>query len=107
MLQGEDFNHGELFRRARRAHERMLLEAVGDLVLAAHGQGSKTAAISALFEACLPAIPYVPSVAFLAKEKAKLVVREESVKRIALVADAIGSMHGVTRVLQEIRERGV
>jgi glycosyltransferase involved in cell wall biosynthesis/predicted metal-dependent phosphoesterase TrpH len=107
MLQDEDFNHGELFRRARRAHERMLLEAVGDLVLAAHGTGSKTAAITALFEACLPAIPYVPSVAFLAKEKAKLVVREESVKRIALVADAIGSMHGVTRVLQEIRERGV
>ncbi|HYZ29947.1 MAG TPA: PHP-associated domain-containing protein, partial [Thermoleophilaceae bacterium] len=57
MLQDPDFNHGELFRRARRAHERMLLEAVGDLVLAAHGQADKGKAINALFEACLPAIP--------------------------------------------------
>jgi glycosyltransferase involved in cell wall biosynthesis/predicted metal-dependent phosphoesterase TrpH len=106
MLQDPDFNHGELFRRARRAHERMLLEAVGDLVLAAHGQADKGTAINALFEACLPAIPYVPSVAFLAKEKAKLITRDGP-KRVALVADAIGSMHGVTRVLQEIRNRGV
>jgi glycosyltransferase involved in cell wall biosynthesis len=107
MLQDPDFNHGELFRRARRAHERMLLEAVGELMLAAHGQADKGKAVSALFEACLPAIPYVPSVAFLAKEKDKLVAREDPTKRVALVADAIGSMHGVTRVLQEIRNRGV
>jgi len=107
LLQDDDFNHAELFRRARRSHERMLLEAVGDLLLAAHGEGSKTQAITALFEACLPAIPYVPSVAFLAKEKTKLVTREERTKRVALVADAVGSMHGVTRVLQEIRNRGV
>jgi glycosyltransferase involved in cell wall biosynthesis/predicted metal-dependent phosphoesterase TrpH len=107
LLQDDDFNHGELYRRARRAHERMLLEAVGDLLLAAQGKADKLQAISSLFEACVPAIPYVPSVAFLAKEKAKLVTRDERVKRIALVADAIGSMHGVTRVLQEIRNRGV
>lgn len=107
LLQADDFNHGELFRRARCAHERMLLEAVGDLMLAAHGQGDKARAISGLFEACLPAIPYVPSVAFLAKEKSRLVAREERTRRVALVADAIGSMHGVTRVLQEIRTRGV
>jgi glycosyltransferase involved in cell wall biosynthesis/predicted metal-dependent phosphoesterase TrpH len=107
MLQDDDFNHGELFRRARRSHERMLLEAVGDLMLAAHGEGDKMKAINSLFEACLPAIPYVPSVAFLAKEKQRLVVREDRTKRVALVADAIGSMHGVTRVLQEIRNRGV
>jgi glycosyltransferase involved in cell wall biosynthesis/predicted metal-dependent phosphoesterase TrpH len=107
MLQDPDFNHAELFRRARRAHERMLLEAVGDLMLAAHGQFDKPKAISALFEACLPAIPYVPSVAFLAKEKDTLVAREDRTRRVALVADAIGSMHGVTRVLQEIRNRGV
>jgi glycosyltransferase involved in cell wall biosynthesis len=35
------------------------------------------------------------------------VAREDRTKRVALVADAIGSMHGVTRVLQEIRNRGV
>jgi glycosyltransferase involved in cell wall biosynthesis/predicted metal-dependent phosphoesterase TrpH len=107
LLQDPDFNHAELFRRARRAHERMLLEAVGDLLLAAHGQGDKGQAIRSLFEACLPAIPYVPSVAFLSKEKAKLVTRDQQTQRVALVADAIGSMHGVTRVLQEIRNRGV
>lgn len=107
MLQDDDFNHGELFRRARRAHERMLLEAVGEAVRAAHGEGSKARALSALFEACLPAVPYVPSVAFLAKEKEKLVRRDDPTRRVGLVADAIGSMHGVTRVLQEIRNRGV
>ena len=59
-----------------------------------------------LFTACIPAIPYAPSAAFIAKERAKLAVREGR-PRVAIVADGIGAMHGVTRTIEEIRERGV
>jgi glycosyltransferase involved in cell wall biosynthesis/predicted metal-dependent phosphoesterase TrpH len=107
VLQGDDFSHAALFRRARRTHERMLREAVDKVLEAARTGDGHIAAVTSLFEACIPAIPYVPSVAFLAKEKAKLSTRDDRIRRVALVADAIGSMHGVTRVLEEIRQRGV
>jgi glycosyltransferase involved in cell wall biosynthesis/predicted metal-dependent phosphoesterase TrpH len=59
-----------------------------------------------LFEACLPAIPYAASIAFLGREKYKL-VRHDREPRVALVADGLGGMHGVTHTVQQIRERGV
>src|SRR5262249_25555520 len=73
------------------------------------GAGGSDYAVVAgrLFEACVPVIPYVPAVAFLASEKRKLLVREAERPRVALVADGIGGMHGGTRTLDEIRERGV
>ena len=60
-----------------------------------------------LFAACIPAIPYAPAAAFLGREKSKLVAREGEPRRVALVADGVGGMHGVTHTLDEIRERGV
>ena len=60
-----------------------------------------------LFEACVAAIPYAPAAAFLGREKDKLATREHEPLRVALVADGIGGMHGVTHTLDEIRERGV
>ena len=61
-----------------------------------------------LFEACIPAVPYVPATAFLGGEKAKLAARRRRVRRVALVIDdAIGSMHGVTHTIEQIREHGV
>ena len=60
-----------------------------------------------LFSACIPAIPYAPAAAFLGREKGKLVAREGEPHRVALVADGVGGMHGVTHTLDEIRERGV
>ncbi len=60
-----------------------------------------------LFDACLPAIPYAPSAAFVARERAKLVSRDNDPPRIAIVADGIGAMHGVTRTIEEIRDRGI
>ena len=59
-----------------------------------------------LFQAAIPAIPYAPAAAFLGKEKAKL-TPAEGPKRIALIADAIGGMHGVTHTIERIRELGV
>ena len=72
------------------------------------GDGRRPAgAALELFEACVPAIPYAPAAAFLGREKRRLAARGASRVRVALVADGVGSMHGVTRTLDEIRERGV
>ncbi|MBA2346694.1 MAG: glycosyltransferase, partial [Solirubrobacterales bacterium] len=107
-LQDDDFSHADLFRRARRAHERKLTRAVDEVVTqttAATPDYMKAA--SGLFDACVAAIPYAPAAAFLGKEKSKLVQREGERLRVALVADGVGGMHGVTHTLDEIRERGV
>src|ERR671915_1407140 len=60
-----------------------------------------------VFSACVPAIPYAASVAFLGREKGKLVGRDGEPRRVALVADGVGGMHRVTHTLDQIRERGV
>jgi glycosyltransferase involved in cell wall biosynthesis/predicted metal-dependent phosphoesterase TrpH len=112
-MQSERFSHAELARRARRAHERLLREAVdatverfsdpagpSDLGPRAMETGRQ------LFRAAVPAIPYAPAAAFLGKEKAKLSA-SEGAHRVALVADAIGSVHGVTHTIDRIRELGV
>ncbi|MEN3279902.1 MAG: hypothetical protein V7607_1042, partial [Solirubrobacteraceae bacterium] len=107
LLQHEDFGHADLFRRARRAHERKLAVAVDGVIAATTNGGDLGTAASGLFDACVAAIPYAPAAAFLGREKAKLVQREGEPLRVALVADAVGGMHGVTHTLDEIRERGV
>jgi glycosyltransferase involved in cell wall biosynthesis/predicted metal-dependent phosphoesterase TrpH len=107
LLQHEDFGHADLFRRARRAHERKLAVAIDGLLRATTEGGDLGSAAAGLFDACVAAIPYAPAAAFLGREKAKLVQREGEPLRVALVADAVGGMHGVTHTLDEIRERGV
>jgi glycosyltransferase involved in cell wall biosynthesis len=107
LLQHEDFSHADLFRRARRAHERKLAVAVDGVLSATTAGGDLGAAAAGLFDACVAAIPYAPAAAFLGREKGKLVQREGDPLRDALVADAVGAMHGVTHTLDEIRERGV
>ena len=107
LLQHEDFSHADLFRRARRAHERKLAGAVDGVLSATTTGGDLGAAAAGLFDACVAAIPYAPAAAFLGREKGKLVQREGDPLRVALVADAVGGMHGVTHTLDEIRERGV
>jgi glycosyltransferase involved in cell wall biosynthesis/predicted metal-dependent phosphoesterase TrpH len=108
-MQDEDFRHRDLFRRARRAHERKLARAVDDIVagVGAHGAAGLAAGATQLFDACVAAIPYAPAAAFLGKEKSKLAAREDEPRRVALVADGVGGMHGVTHTLQELRHRGV
>ena len=106
-LQHEDFSHADLFRRARRCHERKLARAVDEIATAAPGGADIAAAATTLFDACLAAIPYAPAAAFLGREKSKLAHRDGEPLRVALVADAVGGMHGVTHTLDELRERGV
>ena len=64
-------------------------------------------AAKGLFDACVPAIPYVPAATILGKEMAKLAAREGEPGRVALVVDGAGSMHGVTHTIERIREHGV
>jgi predicted metal-dependent phosphoesterase TrpH len=113
-MQDERFSHADLERRACRAHERKLRAAVESIV---HAVSSSTStpddgidvpgAARMVFDGCIAAIPYAPAAAFLGNEKAKLDSREGELPRIAIMADGIGSTHGVSRALEEIRQRGV
>ena len=109
FMQSDGFSHSDLFRRARRIHERKLAGAVARAVAETEPDGGQDylGAAAGLFNACVPAIPYAPATAFLGREKSKLVQRDHEPIRVALVADAVGGMHGVTHTLDEIRERGV
>ena len=106
-LQHEDFSHADLFRRARRCHERKLARAVEQIVTTTPSGSELAQTAELLFDSCLAAIPYAPAAAFLGREKAKLAHRDGEPLRVALVADAVGGMHGVTHTLDELRERGV
>jgi glycosyltransferase involved in cell wall biosynthesis/predicted metal-dependent phosphoesterase TrpH len=110
LLQEGELSHPDLFRRGRRIHERRLAAAVEDIVAMTEGSGENLdpgRAALALFDACMPAIPYAAAAAFLGREKFKLTRAEGDRLRVALVADGLGGMHGVTHTIQQIRERGV
>jgi glycosyltransferase involved in cell wall biosynthesis/predicted metal-dependent phosphoesterase TrpH len=109
QLQDGDIGHLDLYRRARRIHEQELARVVHD-TMAVVEEGrlpdfGRTA--SELFDACIPAIPYAAAAAFLGREKVKLTRHDGDRPRVALVADGIGAVHGVTHTIQQIRERGV
>ena len=134
-MQEDDFSHSDLYRKACRLHERKLREAVEVAVRATRTPTAKdglnaadlstaerhepgtasedglSAAAAGLFESCIAAIPYAPATAFLGKEQAKLArytaSAEDEVPRVAILADGIGSTHGVSRTIEEIRGRGV
>ncbi len=110
-MQHDDFSHAGLYRKACRAHERKLREAVELALSAANGKADVPAAAEGLFEGCIAAIPYAPASAFLANEQTKLARLPYSGRvetpRVAILADGIGSTHGVSRTIEEIRDRGV
>jgi len=107
MLQASDFSHAALYRHARHSHERKLVRAADQACAAITDGGDLGAAATALFEACVPTIPYVAATAFLGRERAKVADRDGEVPRVALVADGLEAMHGVTHTLEEVRARGV
>ena len=72
--------------------------------IAEHGSAVQTTA--ALFQACVPVIPYAPAIAFLAGERSRL-DRAEGRPRVAIVVDAIGAPHGVSHTIKRIRELAV
>jgi glycosyltransferase involved in cell wall biosynthesis/predicted metal-dependent phosphoesterase TrpH len=105
-MQAEEFSHADLYRRARRTHERRLRAAVAK-GSAAVSSGDLGDVLGSVFDAVVPAVPYVPATAFLGAEKAKLSARPGERPRVALIADGIGAMHGVTATIEKIRELGV
>ncbi|MDX6624163.1 MAG: hypothetical protein QOE75_2095 [Solirubrobacterales bacterium] len=105
-LQADGFSHSDLYRRARRGHERRLRRAVGEGT-AAVAAGDFPSAMNGVFGALLPALPYAPATAFLGAEVGRLRNRADEPLRVAVIADGIGSMHGVTHTIEQIRERGV
>jgi glycosyltransferase involved in cell wall biosynthesis/predicted metal-dependent phosphoesterase TrpH len=106
LLQADDFSHADMYRRARRVHDRRLRVAI-EAGSEAIGRGEIAPAVHDLFGALLPAIPYAPPTVFLGAEKAKLAGRGGERPRVALIADGIEAMHGVTHTIEQIRERGV
>ena len=110
-MQEDAFSHSDLYRRACRLHERKLRSAVELALRATRGEAEVLAAAQGLFEGCIAAIPYAPATAFLASEQTKLerlpFGGDGETPRVAILADGIGSTHGVTRTIEEIRERGV
>jgi glycosyltransferase involved in cell wall biosynthesis/predicted metal-dependent phosphoesterase TrpH len=104
-MQAEEFSHADLYRRARRTHERLLRAAVAQGSAAA-SSSDFGAVLGSLFDAVLPAVPYIPATAFLGAEKAKLARRPGGRPRVALIADGIGSMHGVSATIEKVRELG-
>jgi len=125
LMKEADFSHSDLFRRAKRIHERKLREAVAEVSAAVERRAGYGEAATALFESVIPAIPYVPATTILGSEKAKLSRDAESVRperspgvvepaylgdeprRVALVVDGVGSMHGVSHTIERLREHGV
>ncbi len=108
QLQDGVLTHADLDRRARRVHERKLAAVVREMIqsLENHTPDLGKNALS-LFDACLPAIPYAAAASFLGREKAKLTRSDGDRPRVALIVDGIGSMHGVTHTIEQIRARGV
>jgi glycosyltransferase involved in cell wall biosynthesis/predicted metal-dependent phosphoesterase TrpH len=104
-----ELSHPDLYRRARRIHERKLADVVSEIVAMTDGSAPFDLPVAArsLFDACMPAIPYAAASAYLAREKQKLTRSDGDRPRVALVADGLGGMHGVTHTLDEIRDRGV
>ena len=81
------------------------------LVCARGGRRARAAArwrrADALFDACLAGVPYAPGDRVPRAREEQAAGREGEPVRVALVADGVGGMHGVTHTLEEIRERGV
>ena len=105
LLQSEEFRHASLHRRAKRSHERRLRLAVEQGSEALLG-GDSGGAFAGIFASLVPAIPYASAATFLGGEKARLAGREGPA-RVALIADGIEAMHGVTRTIAQIREHDI
>jgi glycosyltransferase involved in cell wall biosynthesis/predicted metal-dependent phosphoesterase TrpH len=108
LLQEGELSHPDLLRRARRIHERKLAVAVQEIVTMVEERSLDQARCqNAVFDACIPVIPYAAAGAFLGREKFKLTRSDGDRPRVALVADGLGGVHGVTHTIEQIRDRGV
>lgn len=107
LMQRDGFRHRDLFRRARSVHDARLRAAASSLTAGIADGDNIVAALPDLFAACLPVVPYVPAIAFLAGERARLDEDRGRAPRVALVVDAIDAPHGVAHTVERTRELAV
>ena len=106
-LQAEDFSHADLYRRARRIHERRL-RARGRRRARRRSPGATCGRRSAASSRrCCRRCPTRRRPPSSAPRRRSWPAARASAPRVALIADGIGAMHGVTRTIEQIRERGV
>jgi glycosyltransferase involved in cell wall biosynthesis len=109
LLQEGELAHRDVYRRACRIHERKLANSVRALFEAAERPAAFNPHEVALelFDACVPGIPYAAAAAFLGREKLKLPRSDADLPRIALITEGLGSTHGVSHTIRQLREHGV
>ena len=108
-MQADDFSHADLFRRARRAHERSAARRRSTDAARprrARRRPRRRGARASSPPASPPSPTRRPPPSSAARSS-KLTRARGRAARVALVADGVGGMHGVTHTLDEIRERGV
>ena len=105
-MQDDRFSPRRPLPARQRVHERRLREAVRWSWAAAEGDDGSGAAAARCSRPAWPRSP-TPGGGVPGREKSKLVARETEPRRVALVADGVGGMHGVTHTLDELRDRGV
>lgn len=107
MMQEEGFSHSSLFRRSRSAHDSRLRTCADRIRQEVSSATPSPGVLGDLFDACMPIVPYLPSTAFLAGERARLHGSVDEPRRVALVVDGIDGPHGVSHTIERIRELGV
>jgi len=112
LMQDDRFTHLGLYRRACRVHEQKLRDALAEVlreVEAHEADATDLAGLTGrLFASAVPVVPYVAASTFLANETVRLRGREGGgPTRVAVLVDGIGATHGVSRVIEEMRRRGV
>ena len=110
LLQSDGFSHADLERRARRCHERKL-QARGRPDRGGRRR-RRRARTGPPRRGPLRGLHRRPSPTrrpprSSGARRTSCDVRDHEPVRVALVADGLGGMHGVTHTLDEIRERGV
>jgi glycosyltransferase involved in cell wall biosynthesis/predicted metal-dependent phosphoesterase TrpH len=123
LMQDERFTHNSLHRHACRVHEQKLRDAMTDILRQIDPQSPARPASGELddadaradladvsgrlFSSAVPVVPYVAASTFLANETARLRGGEGGPPKVAVLVDGIGATHGVSRVIEEMRRRGV
>ena len=112
-MQAEDFSHDELARRARRTHERRLRGSWSGPLRTWEAGDSRAISPSGRWKRAATSFEQRSRRSRMRRRRRSSArrrpssLRARATKRVALVADGIEAVHGVTHTLERIRELGV